>query len=395
MFACSFSANRNHINKSLKRLRTFFHVEALETRYLLAGDVLISEIVASNRAGILDEFGETSDWIELFNASQGEVNLGGWYLTDDAEELTKWQFPDVTIGPDEFLVVFASGNGRREPDSELHTNFKLKSTGEYLGLIQSDGTTISHEYGTVGGETFPQQLSDVSYGLEQTTLDYSFVTDGAEVGVLIPTSAGEDLPAATWTAVGYDDGSWPTHNLGIGFDEGGELLGALSENGNLAADMQGNTASAYVRAEFNIDGPVPEMNALMMNINYDDGYVAYLNGIEVASSNAPASRDWSSQATQNHSGELSSVAVDGFSDDDLRNLFTLNGGSQFVGDRLQVTKSSAGQKGATWLTEPLVFGADYSFSTSFAIVPEDLGTRGPQSIFPSVLESSSRRFRTR
>jgi len=78
------------------------------------------------------------------------------------------------------------------------------------------------------------------------------------------------------------------------------------------------------------------MNALMLNINYDDGNVAYLNGIEVASSNAPATRDWNSQATQNHSGELSSFDFDGYSDNGLRNLFTLNGESQFAGGRLQV-----------------------------------------------------------
>ena len=355
------SASRHQLGSTTLRMET------LEPRVVLTGDIIISEFMAVNNSILDDEDGSSPDWIELFNNSTEPVNIGGWYLTDDAQELTKWQFPDVTIGPDEFMVVFASDKDRRDPDSELHTNFKLTSAGEYLGLIQSDGTTMSHEYGTVGGETFPEQLADISYGVEQTTLDYNFVTPGAEVGVLIPTSAGEDLPPATWTAAGFNDGAWSTHNLGVGFDGGGELLGSVSDNGNLAGDMQGNTASAYVRAEFNIDGAVPDMDALAMNINYDDGYIAYLNGVEVASSNAPAGRDWSTEATQSHGGALQSVDFGGFSDEDLQSLFTMNGVAQFVGDRLQVTRSSASQTGATWLTEPLHFGADYTFSTSFAI----------------------------
>ncbi len=344
--------------------------EVLEPRIVLTGDIVISEFMAVNNSTLNDEDDVSSDWIELFNNGSQPVNIDGWYLTDDAADLTKWQFPDVTIGADEFLVVFASDKDRRDPDSELHTNFKLTSAGEYLALVEADGTTISHEYGSTT-ETFPEQLSDVSYGVEQTTLDYSFVADGAEVGVLIPTSAGEDLPAATWTAAGFNDSSWAAHNLGVGFDGGGEMLGELSPNGNLGAEMQGNTASAYVRAEFNIEGAVPVMDVLSMDINYDDGYVAYLNGVEVASGNAPAGRDWSTQATQSHGGELQSVDFDGFSDEDLRSLFTLNGGnsgSQFVGDRLQVTGSSAASRtGAAWLTQPLAFGADYSFSTAFTV----------------------------
>ena len=385
MLSRSHHAKSNSANKSRQRrmkARTRFsltsatgrrlgstalHAETLEPRIVLAGDVVISELMAVNNTTLTDEDNASTDWIELFNNSTEPVNIGGWYLTDDAADLTKWQFPDVTIGADEFLVVFASDKDRRDPASELHTNFKLTSAGEYLGLVQADGTMISHEYGTLEGGTFPEQLSDVSYGVEQTTLDYSFVVEGAEASVLIPTSAAQDLPAATWTAASFDDGTWSTHNLGVGFDGGGELLGELSENGNVGADMQGNTASAYVRAEFDIDGAVPELDALTMEINYDDGYVAYLNGVEVASGNAPAVRDWSAQATQNHGGELTARDFDGFSDGDVQNLFTLNGRSIFSEDRLQITGKAASQTSAAWLTEPLVFGADYSFSTSFGM----------------------------
>ena len=120
--------------------------------------VEISEFVASNGSGITDEDGEREDWIEIYNNTNAAVNLSGWYLTDDAANLTQWALPAVNVPARQYLVVFASGKDRT--GATLHTNFKLKSGGEYLALVRPNGTTVEDEY----TPEYPQQYTDISYG---------------------------------------------------------------------------------------------------------------------------------------------------------------------------------------------------------------------------------------
>ena len=72
--------------------------------------------------------------------------------------------------------------------------------------------------------------------------------------------------------------------------------------------MLAKSASIYLRQEFTLDAPLP--SRLTLRMKYDDGYVAYINGQEVASSNAPASPSWESLSTR---GRVDSVAL-GFED---------------------------------------------------------------------------------
>ena len=106
---------------------------------LHAQAVVITEFLAENRDGILDEDGESPDWIEIQNQGAAAVDLEGWYLSDDADELQRWRFPRVEILPGDYLLVFASGKDRAEAGSELHTNFRLEGNGEFLGLVDGAG----------------------------------------------------------------------------------------------------------------------------------------------------------------------------------------------------------------------------------------------------------------
>lgn len=123
--------------------------------------VVVSELMAVNDSTIADEDGEFSDWLEIHNDGVGAVGLAGYYLTDDAGDLTKWQLPAVSIPAGEYLLVWASDKNRTNPLMELHTSFKLSGGGEYLALVEPDGTTIAHEY----FPSFPAQEGDISYGL--------------------------------------------------------------------------------------------------------------------------------------------------------------------------------------------------------------------------------------
>ena len=75
---------------------------------MLTADLVISEFMASNDTTINDGFGEDSDWIEIHNHGDQSLDLSGYHLTDDPDNLEKWTFPSVVIQPDEYLVVFLS-----------------------------------------------------------------------------------------------------------------------------------------------------------------------------------------------------------------------------------------------------------------------------------------------
>ena len=121
------------------------------------GDLYVSEFCARNDSTLEDEDKETSDWIEIHNGKDSAVDLEGYFLTDNTEDLTKWEFPAVTLGSNEYLVIFASGKNRRNPNSELHSNFSLAGENGQLALIAADGKTILSEF------NYEEQVEDVSY----------------------------------------------------------------------------------------------------------------------------------------------------------------------------------------------------------------------------------------
>jgi hypothetical protein len=128
--------------------------------------LVISEFMASNQQTHLDGFGDYPDWIEIHNPSWATIDLTGWYLTDDENDLTKWQLPAVSLAAQQFLVFFASGQDGIDPAGNWHTNFQLDKNGEYLALVTPDGSTTSHAYAS----QYPEQQEDVSYGLDATVL---------------------------------------------------------------------------------------------------------------------------------------------------------------------------------------------------------------------------------
>lgn len=123
-----------------------------------ADTLVINEFVTANQAGPTDEDGELSDWIEIYNPQDRPVSLAGWSLTDEPGQPDKWSFPDVTLGSRAYLLVFASGKNRTGP--QLHTNFKLNHTGEFLGLYN----TLEGQFVDKISPGYPRQFTDVAYG---------------------------------------------------------------------------------------------------------------------------------------------------------------------------------------------------------------------------------------
>ena len=127
--------------------------------------VVITEFLASNQNGMADEDTSTEDWIEICNRGSNAVDLAGWSLSDDEGDPGKWVFPSVTLDPDAYLVLFASGKDRKFPSGghKMHVNFKLNRSGEHLGLYTPDSPRVLA--GGVTG-TYPEQRNDHSFGLD-------------------------------------------------------------------------------------------------------------------------------------------------------------------------------------------------------------------------------------
>ncbi|HEX5043853.1 MAG TPA: CotH kinase family protein [Candidatus Polarisedimenticolaceae bacterium] len=179
-----------------------------------SAELLITEFMASNITTLTDGDGDYADWVEIYDPCLPSVSLDGWYLTDDAANLTKWRFPAVTLTRGGSLVVFASGKNRAVAGAELHTSFKLAAEGEYLALVKPDGTTVAHAF----SPAFPPQYPDVAYGLPQSSI--TPVPRGATARYRVPSAADAGL-GTSWTGPAFDDAGWSTGATGLGFDASG------------------------------------------------------------------------------------------------------------------------------------------------------------------------------
>ena len=149
---------------------------------IASAQVVINEITASNASGIQDEqFDDTPDWIELYNAGATAVDLSGHFLTDNAGDSTKWQIPaGTTISAGGFLLFWAD-----DTDTLTHTNFKLTREGEEVALYSPLGQLLDFI-------KYTEQQPDVSFGRK---------TDGsAEWGYFTAPT-----PNASNNTTAYDD----------------------------------------------------------------------------------------------------------------------------------------------------------------------------------------------
>ncbi len=261
----------------------------------LSAKVWISEFMADNDGSYLDEDGDSVDWLELFNDGAAAVDLSGWTLTDDALELDQWVFPNGTvIGPNQYLVVFASKKNRRIVGAPLHTNFSLKRSGEYLALVRPNGTTIEHDFGT----QYPSQVEGISYGYAQTGGSEVVVPEGASGQAGVPLSSNDfDSNYQNWNSSTstFSGASWRAVNAGVGFERSAGYGQWISASGNFESEMYQTNGSIFLRLPFDLSSGIPSQ--LTLRMRWDDGFIAYINGVEVASNNAPENPGWNSLST--------------------------------------------------------------------------------------------------
>jgi hypothetical protein len=145
--------------------------------------LFINEFMASNLNWIADNDEDYEDWIEIYNPNDSSLNLAGFYITDNIDELTKWQipfgFPDsTTVDSAGYLILWADNQPWEGP---LHLGFKLSREGEQIILVNPDGTTI------IDSITYVQQTTNISMGRYPDADDYWFYCSQ-------PTPGYENLP---------------------------------------------------------------------------------------------------------------------------------------------------------------------------------------------------------
>lgn len=120
----------------------------------LSGDIVINEFMADNATTVTDQDGEYEDWIELYNNSSSDINLTGYFLSDDPANTQKWSFQDTIIPANNYLIIWCDEDGSQ---NGLHVNFKLSKSGESI-LLSDENSNIINQI------TFSQQQEDTTTG---------------------------------------------------------------------------------------------------------------------------------------------------------------------------------------------------------------------------------------
>ena len=123
------------------------------------GDIVINEVVSSNKFVLIAKDGTSPDWIEIKNVSDHAVNLKGAGLSDSMKDAFKFRFGDTVLGPGDFLIVYCTGTEVTDAeDGILRMPFKISSGGETVIFTPSSGRdAVSVDV--------PFMDTDISYGL--------------------------------------------------------------------------------------------------------------------------------------------------------------------------------------------------------------------------------------
>jgi len=157
-----------------------------------ASDFRLNEILVHNNSNAVDDFGEHTAWIEIFNSAYNDVNLGGCYLTDDLNNPTKYWIPTgdpiTNISKRAYIIFWADNHPTR---GILHLNFDL-SEGKTIALFDASGKTLIDKIEIPVGQkpdiTFGRKANDSN---EWVALEKS--TPGANNDHTRKKSAGESF----------------------------------------------------------------------------------------------------------------------------------------------------------------------------------------------------------
>ena len=247
-----------------------------------------------------DEKTELVEYIELYNRSAFDVNVGGWYFDSGVT----YEFPaGVILGADEYVVV-AENPEQVESKFGVSSSIlfgpwvgKLNNEGERITLRDSDGEQVDEvEYklgfpwptvgcppgysielvnpwqdNDLGGSWRPSEPNSIG---EPTTL----IEGGARWKYFEGYSEASEPNTRRWREIEFDDSSWSNGDLAIGYGE--DFI-------DTPLDMLGHYRSVYLRKEFYV-ADAGAIGGLELDVIYDDGFNAYINNDHVQNANMEA-----------------------------------------------------------------------------------------------------------
>lgn len=103
---------------------------------------MINEVMPSNQTTILDEGGGSGDWLEIYNATAADIDLGGMYVSDDETNVTKAMLaPGLVVPAGGVLLLWADSD---VDQGDLHLPFNLSAAGEVAILSDTEGNVIDY-----------------------------------------------------------------------------------------------------------------------------------------------------------------------------------------------------------------------------------------------------------
>ena len=184
----------------------------------------------------------------------------------------------------EWIVV--SGTARVLNSTSVNPTVRFKDNKpSILSLESSDGQIRTFKRITV------RSLYEVR----------ELVTAGTPGRWAIPTASNDFLDSdPAWASDGFDDSGWSEGTAAIGYDVNNEFSQFLISGTNIKPAMQGVSPSACLRIPFTVPD-VFSLQDLTLRIHYNDAFVAYLNGVEVARRNLSGSLPWDATALSTRS----------------------------------------------------------------------------------------------
>ncbi|MAB79962.1 MAG: hypothetical protein CMJ89_11475 [Planctomycetes bacterium] len=255
--------------------------------------------------------------VSVFDVTYNEIH--GYFMEPDynARDLFVLRKAPDTIAPRVTSVTVEGSN-----NDQLHVTFSEPMQGgagtsgaeNVSNYIFAGGTTVNSatlqsEARTVVLQTsaftvgsayilFVRNITDLASTpntVAGTTLSFDLPpTTGVPENDTWRYFKGTSFPGATWNTVGYDDASWFVGQTGIGYGNG--------NNNTLLNDMQGNYLTVYARRVFNLPDAGSATN-LALRMSYDDGFVAFINGVEVARGNVSVGQNENTPADGSHGAE--------------------------------------------------------------------------------------------
>lgn len=311
-----------------------------------------------------DEF--ATEFIEIYNNGSTPVELGGWQLAD----AVIFTFPQQELAAGAYLVVAAD-------PAALFAEYGVTALGPWAGKLSNDGegillldelgTEIDHvDYGTAfpwptaaggGGQSMelihPSLDNDLGGSWRSAVppdyLPKRFVLPAAGTGWRWrPGTSEASSPVSDWRKTGFaEDDSWNPATLPIGFGSVGNMIFKT-----LVSGMRGDHSSLFLRNKFTIaPGEIPP--ALQLRFMLDDGFVLWINGVEVHRENMPgesgdepaisdeASSNYSENALVVETLEASGSLVEGINTVSIQ-LFNARAGSSDLGLDLQLISPASG-----------------------------------------------------